>query len=89
MWDLNEVTEITYVRDYVYLITFDDGLGGEVDFRGYLDRGPIFEPLRNPDFFRKASIEGGTIAWPNGADIAPDTLYAILEKSGRHADQTA
>jgi len=83
MWDMNEVTEISYKRDYIYHILFDDGSDGEVDFSTYLDRGPVFEPLKDPSVFRKAAIEGGTIAWPNGADIAPETLY---DKMSRHRD---
>jgi hypothetical protein len=80
MWNLNDVIKIEYLRDRVFRITFDNGLEGEVDFSEYIGRGPVFEPLRDELFFRSASIVGGTIAWPNGADIAPETLYEKIEE---------
>lgn len=83
MWDMNEVTKVEYRGEYVYHILFDDGVEGEIDFSVYLSRGPIFEPLKDKTFFSRATVEGGAIAWPNGADVAPETLYEKLLHVGK------
>lgn len=78
--ELIDVVEVRYVRDYTLWVKFEDGTAGEVDLTASL-RGPVFEPLRDPEYFRRVSVdpEIGTIVWPNGADIAPETLYARIQ----------
>ena len=89
MWNLNDVTEIRYESEYRYRIVFDDGTEAVVDFAEFLDKGPIFAPLRELCFFQTARIEGGTIAWPNGADIDPDVLYYGLTPEWMEAAEAA
>jgi hypothetical protein len=37
--------------------------------------GPVFESLKHdPESFRMVRAEGGTVVWPNGADLCPDVL---------------
>ena len=74
-----DVVDVKHVRDHIIWLRFEDGVEGEIDLSKSL-RGPVFEPLRDPAFFAKVRVnsELGTIVWPNGADIAPETLYARL-----------
>jgi hypothetical protein len=76
---MNDVVEARYVRDYTLWLRFQDGASGEVDIAPSF-RGPMFEPLRDLAFFRQVRVdhEIGTIVWPNGADVAPETLYERL-----------
>ena len=55
-------------------VTFSDGLAKTLDFSSWLE-GPIFEPLKDITYFERFIVEAGTVTWPNGADIAPETLY--------------
>ncbi len=81
MWNFNKVIEIQYQRDYVFKIVFDDESGGEVDFSEYIKKWDIFKPLSDLTLFQSAMIDGGTIAWENGADIAPETLYEKVKQT--------
>ncbi len=66
------------IRGFTVLIVFENGVQREIDLEPYL-HGPIFEQIRNnPSTFSSMKIEGGTIAWDNGADIDPDVLYYNL-----------
>jgi hypothetical protein len=67
------VTAIELKENYRTKITFADGFSAEIDLRPAL-RGPAFQPLLDERVFRQMKIEYDTIAWPNGADVSPETL---------------
>jgi hypothetical protein len=56
-------------------LVFNDGRRKTVDVLPLL-RGPIFEPLLDPAYFRRVLLDpvAGTVVWPNGADFAPEAL---------------
>ena len=74
------VTRAEHRGGYAIHLTFNDGLESVVDFTRWLN-GPVFEPLREPAYFQRLFVEGGTVTWPNGADIAPETLYEQAKSS--------
>ena len=63
-------------------LTFRDGIQRRVNLLPLL-KGPIFQPLLDPDFFGQVLLDpvAGTVVWPNGADVAPETLYALPEEA--------
>ena len=82
------ITEVTAARPTTgrsVWLRFADGEEGEVDLSRYLNYGPVFGPLADEEFFRLLRVEAGTIAWPNGADIAPERLHELLVGCGERS----
>lgn len=72
-----DITEVEVLHDHVVLLRFADGVDKAVDLDPYL-HGPIFTEIRrDAAAFAEVCVDpdSGTIAWPNGADLAPDVLY--------------
>lgn len=73
---LPSVVQVEHRGGFRLRVVFNDGTENTIDFAPWLE-GPIFEALKSPDFFARYFLDGGTVVWPNGADIAPETLYAV------------
>ncbi len=71
---LVRVTGATPLDGFRVRLTLSDGRELVRDLEPLLS-GPIFEPIRtNPQLFRGLRVDGGTLSWPNGADLCPDVL---------------
>lgn len=77
MYEVVDVISVEVVEGFRVRLVFEDGVEGMVDLSHHLE-GPVLGSLRKDyDLFRSVRVDrdAGTIVWPNGADIAPDTLY--------------
>ncbi len=73
------ILKAEYVDGLQLRLQFSDGAGGIVDLTGKLE-GPVFRLLNDPLLFREFAIVGHTVAWSNGADLAPEYLRGLLAK---------
>jgi len=72
------IVEATVFPPHSLDLTFNDGTRKRVNVLPLLD-GPIFEPLRAPEYFARVVVDPvlGTVVWPNEADFAPEALYEL------------
>jgi len=71
------IDEAKYLDGQRVWVKFSNGTEGQIDLSSELD-GPIFEPLKDPKYFKNFKLEGHTLMWPNGADFAPEYLHALM-----------
>lgn len=93
------VQAITPKDDHTAEVVFTNGETRMIDLMPYIAEGAIFAPIRqDPTMFRRMAVAGGTIVWPNGADIDPDVLYyngrppwaqPLVLNSGHAAEEAA
>ncbi len=81
---MRTVVEARTQEPYLLAVRFDDGTEKTIDLAPLLS-GEVFEPLRDPAYFALASVDAelGTVVWPNGADLAPEFLYAAEDARAR------
>lgn len=75
------VTAVEVCGPHSLRLSFHDGVRKQVNLLALL-KGPIFAPLLDAAYFRQVLLDpvAGTVVWPNGADIAPETLYVLPEE---------
>jgi hypothetical protein len=78
---LHRIVEVEVVGEHRLRLAFEDGVNGEIDASSW-DWSGVFEPLRDPAYFARVELDDelGTISWPNGADVAPETLHLWIAR---------
>jgi hypothetical protein len=77
---LIDIVQATPLPNYHIHLRFEDGVEGEVDLAKLISFDGVFAQLKDPQRFNELRVnpELGTICWPNGADVDPDVLYAMV-----------
>ncbi|MGL6226184.1 MAG: DUF2442 domain-containing protein [Thermoguttaceae bacterium] len=70
-----EVVAVFPNRDFTLSLTFENGEQKLFDMNPYLEISPRFRELADWDYFSQVRCDIGTIVWPHGHDLCPDTLY--------------
>jgi hypothetical protein len=72
---------VEYLGNGQFTVDFSDGLHGTFDPSIYLSsrQGPLLLALKDESYIKRAFIEAGALAWPNGLEISPHRIYGLIQ----------
>lgn len=79
-WD---VVEVKPAGNRTLAVKFADGLKGTIRLGPTYCTG-VFSPLLDDGLLEQASVQYGAVTWPNGLDLAPDTMYEEIRQNPSH-----
>lgn len=68
------VSSVAALPNLMLQLKFVDGRRATFEVSPFV-HFPVFECLKDPAYFCRATVNHGTVAWPGGIDFDPDTLY--------------
>jgi len=80
--EILHIVQAEVVGGHRLRLEFDDRTEKTGDLEPLLE-GPIFQPLRDPQYFARVVVDPvcGTVVWPNGGDLAPEALYDLPDEN--------
>jgi len=76
-WD---VVALEHQGQRLFSVRFADGLKGTFRVPPSFCSG-VFAPLLDDDILAQATVADGVVTWPNGLDLAPDTMHQEIARS--------
>lgn len=78
-----KIVKARCVGEFSILLEFSTGESGTFDMSELVARGgSMVAPLRSPEYFKRAFLELGALAWPNGFDLSPAAVHRELAERG-------
>jgi hypothetical protein len=76
------VAAVESLPEFRLRVRFVDDTKGVVDLTDLIQspNAGVFAALADPSIFKQAFVEHGAVTWPDGIDLAPDAMYAVIAR---------
>lgn len=75
---MKKIITVSTLQNYFLNISFENGVNKIIDIKPFLKQDGITSALWDEKYFRSVFVDDmGGIAWENGYDFCPNTLYNL------------